>query len=138
MKSFENKKIKSIFDAYPARIRKNLLMVRQIIFDIAQESNDVGEIQERLKWNQPSYLTVNPKSGTTIRLDSIDLSEYAIFVHCQTTLIAEFKEVYPECRYDGNRAIIFDSNNKHTTKIIKHFIYLALSYHSRKKHGLGI
>ncbi len=138
MKLFNNTKIESIFDAYPRSIKKKLLTVRQIIFDIAQESDDVGEIQETVKWNQPSYLTVKPKSGTTIRLDSIDSSEYAIFVHCQTTLIAEFKEVYPECRYDGNRAIIFDSNNKQETKIIKHFIYLALSYHSRKKRGLGI
>jgi len=138
MKSFKNKSIKNIFDAHPSNIKKTLLSIRQFIFDIAMENNNIGEIEETLKWQQASYLTSNPKSGTTIRLAYLESTECAMYVHCQTTLIAEFKEVYPELKYDGNRAIIFDSTKKLPIKAVKHFIYLALSYHYRKQLGIGI
>lgn len=135
---FKNKNIQYKFDTYPIEIRKNLLYIRKLIFDIASESDNIGELEETLKWDQPSYLTSKPKSGTTIRLGFIGLAEYAIYVHCQTTLIAEFKEVYPELNYEGNRAIILDSRKNLPIKTIKHFLYLALSYHHRKKSGIGI
>ena len=138
MEPFKNNNVKTVFDAYPVTVKKKLLFIRQLIFDIASESDDIGELEETLKWHQPGYLTSKPRSGTTIRLDYIESSQYAIYVHCQTTLIAEFKEVYPELDYDGNRAIIFNSKNKLPLKAIKHFIYLALTYHHRKNLEIGI
>ena len=138
MKSFKNESVKNSFNAYPPKIKKNLLFIRQLIFEIAAESTDIGELEETLKWGQPGYLTSKPKSGTTIRLGYSEPSEYAIYVHCQTTLIAEFKEIYPELKYDGNRAILFDSKTKLPLKAVKHFIYLALTYHHRKNSGIGI
>lgn len=137
MKLFKNKNIKTVYDAYPPAIRKNLLQIREFIFEIASNNEQIGELDESLKWHQPSYQTKKSKSGTPIRLGYIKLTEYALYVHCQTTLIAEFKEVYPELKYDGNRAILFDSKNKLPVRKIKVFIYLALTYHHRKKSGIG-
>jgi len=144
MKSFKNNSITKIFNSYSPAIKSNLLLIRQCIFDVASENEEIGELEETLKWEQPSYLTSNPKSGTTIRLAAIDSkletksTEFGIYVHCQTTLIAEFKEMYPELKYDGNRAIVFNSSKKLPIKKIKYFIYLALSYHHRKNLGIGI
>lgn len=138
MKPFRNKNVKNCFKAYTPTIKNNLLSIRQLIFDVAAKTEGIGELQETLKWNQPSYMTVKPKSGTTIRLGCISPSEYAIYVHCQTTLIADFRELYSELQYEGNRAIIFNSKAPLPKKIVGHFIYLALSYHLRKKSGIGI
>ncbi|VAX01109.1 hypothetical protein MNBD_GAMMA22-2549 [hydrothermal vent metagenome] len=132
MKEFKNILVKSKFDSYPAKVKKKLILIRQHIFEIATQDDNIGEIQETLKWDQPSYITCSPKSGTSIRLGYIEPSKYAIYVHCQTTLIAEFKEMYPDNIYDGNRAIIFNTADKLPLEIIKHFIFLALSYHHRK------
>ncbi len=137
---FKNKKVEKLFSAFPENKSEKLLLLRELIFCIAEEHDEIGEIDETLKWDNPSYLTHKPKSGTTIRLSQIQADEkkYAISVHCQTSLVSEFKEVYPELNYDGNRSIILAINRKLPIETVKHFIYLALTYHYRKKHGIGI
>jgi len=137
---FSNSAVKSTFNAYPNITKNKLLFLRELIFQIAGENNEIGEIEETLKWENPSYLTHKPKSGTTIRLSGLqaDDKQIAVSVHCQTSLISQFKEVYPALEYDGNRSLILDIANKWPLEAIKHFIYLALTYHYRKKHGIGI
>ena len=137
---FQNPEVEKTFNTYSSKIKKQLLSVRRLIFEIAHKTNEVGNIEETLKWDNPSYITSKPKSGTTIRLSSVrgSNSEYAISVHCQTTLIAEFKEKYPELTYEGNRSIILNLNEKLPSYEIEEFIFLALTYHYRKKQGIGI
>lgn len=139
-RKFLNPDIESIFNNHPKKIRDELLFLRELIFQIAEETKEVGMIEETLKWENPSYLTYLPKSGTTIRISKLrsNSQKYAISVHCQTTLVAEFKELYPEQTYDGNRSIIFDANTELPLALVKHFIFLALTYHHRKKHGIGL
>jgi hypothetical protein len=137
---FQNLEVEKIFSTYPEEIKDRLLFLRQLIFQIAEETKEIGDIEETLKWENPSYLTSKPKSGTTIRLSKVRSKndKYAISVHCQTTLVAEFKEIYSDMEYDGNRSIILDINNNLPLDAVKHFILLALTYHYRKKHGIGI
>jgi hypothetical protein len=54
-----------------------------------------------------------------------------LFVHCQTTLIEEFRVVYPDLNYDKNRGMLFDSREPIQTDTIKQF-ELALTYLCRK------
>lgn len=117
-----------------------LLVLRELIFSVAQRYDEIGELEEMIKWGSPSYLTSKPKTGTTIRLSgsAAFADEYGIYVHCQSTLIAEFKEVYPELKYDGNRGLVFSLNQQPPLDVAEQFIYLALSYHYRKKHGIAI
>jgi hypothetical protein len=139
-RSFKNKNVESTFRDYPSNIQERLLTIRELIFNVAEESSEVGEIEETLKWDNPSYLTSKPKSGTTIRLSGLISLEhkYAISVHCQTSLISEFKELYTDLEYEGNRSIILDIRKKLPLAAIERFVYLALTYHYRKKHGIGI
>lgn len=134
-KPFSNSAVEQIFLSYSPAIKKKLLELRELIYQTAEQHGEVGEIEETLKWQSPSYLTHNPKSGTTIRLDRLKLDDakYALSVHCQTSLVAEFKQIYPELNYDGNRSLIMDINSELPLKAAKDFIYMALTYHVRKK-----
>ena len=58
---------------------------------------------------------------------------YAIYFHCQTDLVETFRELYPELRYGGNRAILLDAGDKVPEKALRHCIALALTYHVRKR-----
>lgn len=132
--NFPHLDINRVFEQYHPNTRLALLSIRQWIFEIASNSEEIGQIEECLKWGEPSYVTASPKSGTTLRLSQLKSSEltYGLFVHCQTSLIEEFRVAYPNLKYDKNRGVLFDSCELIQTDIIKQFIYLALSYHCRK------
>ena len=49
-------KVDSVFQKYPLKARQKILKVRGYILSIAAEF-DVGDIEETLKWGEPSYLT---------------------------------------------------------------------------------
>jgi hypothetical protein len=66
---FSSDEVEAVFAQYPDQVRERLLALRDLIFDTASHTKGVGEIEETLKWGQPSYLTIKPKSGTTIRID---------------------------------------------------------------------
>jgi len=134
-RKFENRDVEKAFSAYPKKIRDKLLVLRGLIFQIAGESDEIGEIEETLKWGNPSYLTHAPKSGTTIRLSEVRAGsgKCAISVHCQTSLVSEFRDMYPELEFDGNRSVIFAVNTELPLETATHFISLALRYHHRKR-----
>ena len=131
MRPFTNKDVEACYNECPKALRTRLLHLRTMIFEIAEATDGIGEIEETLKWNVPSYLTVNPKSGTTIRLGAAKKqNEYGLYVHCQTTLIATFREVYPDnFSYEKNRAIIFSTEEPIAEEELRHCISMALTYH---------
>ncbi len=129
---FENPQVEAVFDAYETDVREKLLGLRQMIFEVAVATTGVGDLEETLKWGQPSYLTSGPKSGSTIRIDAIkSISEqYAMYFHCQTRLVESFRQIYPDVlTYEANRAIVFNVNEKVPEKPLQHCITLALTYH---------
>ena len=100
-----------MFSAYPEPLRARLLALRRLIFDTARTTGGVGALEETLKWGQPSYLTSETKSGSTIRIDRVKsaANRYAVFFHCQTDLVETFRELYPtELSYGGNRSILLE------------------------------
>lgn len=69
-----------------------------------------------------------------IRINNHKRSEnkYAIYFHCQTNLVETFRELYPELKYEKNRAIIFDEQDRLPVNKIRHCITLALTYNLHK------
>ncbi len=129
-------KVEEAFNVFPPVVRKKLMRLRMLIFDVADETEGVGELEETLKWGQPSYLTKKSKSGSTIRIGREKKTEgdYAIYFKCQTSLVATFKELYKnKFRYEGNRAIVFSVKDKIPVCELKHCIEMALTYHLNKK-----
>ena len=136
MEPFQNSEVKDIYRAYPAKLREKLMRLRQLIFETAAQLQDVGPLEETLKWGQPSYLTKQSKSGTTIRVDQIKSKpgHYCMMVHCQTSLLATYREFYSEVlRFDGKRCIEFDVEKDPPEDSLRHCIELALTYHRNKR-----
>jgi hypothetical protein len=128
--------VEAVFGAYPKPLKAKLLALRRLILDTAAATRGVGELQEALKWGQPSYLTATTKSGSTIRIDQVKASvnQYAVYFHCQTDLVATFRELYPkELTYSGNRAVIFNADDAIPEAALRHCVALALTYHLRKR-----
>ena len=125
-----NKKLSS----YSPEMRKKILFLRKLILEVAQENTDIGQIEETLKWGQISYLTVKPKTGTTIRLDKLkDDSGYALFVPCSTSLVETYKDIFPNTfEFEGARALVFNKNKTIPVEELKYCIYLALTYHLKQ------
>jgi len=127
--------VDAVFAACPTPIRTKLLALRRLIFDTARTTKGVGEIEEALKWGQPSYLTPETGSGSTIRIDRVKSAgnQVAVFFHCQTDLVETFRELYPKLSYSGNRAILLDAGEKLPEAELRHCVALALTYHLRKR-----
>ena len=133
---FQNKAVEEKFAAYPVSIRKQLMAVRQLIFETAADLPAVGELEETLKWGEPSYLTSQTKSGSTIRIDwkPAAPNEYAVYFNCKTTLVADFREIYGGVfRYGGNRSILFTAGEVVPIKALEDCIAMALTYHLKQK-----
>jgi len=117
-------------------LKAKLLALRRLIFDTAQATKGVGVLQETLKWGQPSYLTPETKSGSTIRIDRVKstANQYAVYFHCQTDLVETFRELYPrELSYGGNRSILLNAEDDVPEPALRHCVALALTYHLNKR-----
>src|SRR5262245_59403041 len=127
--------VDAVFAACPEPGRTKLRALRRLIFDTARATKGVGTIEEALKWGQPSYLTAETGSGSTIRIDRVKSpgNQVAVFFHCQTDLVETFRELYPKLSYSGNRAILLDADKKLPEAELRHCVALALTYHLRKR-----
>lgn len=133
--SFQNLEVATVFDAYPEITRKRLIQLRRLILDTAAKTEGVGELEETLKWGQPSYLTPVSKSGSTIRIDRVKngTADYAMYFHCQTSLVDSFRLTFGDMfKYEGNRAILFDDSDEIPVEALRHCISMALTYRLEK------
>jgi hypothetical protein len=133
---FSDPAVDAVFSAYPRPVRTRLLALRRLIFDTAKTAKGVGRLEETLKWGQPSYLTPETGSGSTIRIDRIKstANQYAVYFHCQTDLVATFRELYAgELSFGGNRSIVLNAKDKIPEAALRHCLALALTYHLNKR-----
>ena len=138
LKIKKNPKVGEKFDSYPKKVRRKLEYLRQLIIQTATEIDTIAEIEETLKWGEPSYLV---KKGSTIRIDwkTKTPHQYAMYFKCTSKLVETFKEIYGDVfRYENNRAILFNMEDKIPEMELKTCIELALTYHLVKsKPRLG-
>lgn len=123
-------------DTYPEEVQKRLYFLRQLILDVAARTEGVGEIEETLKWGEPSFVTSQTKSGSTIRMDwkAATPDHYYLFFNCKTTLIDDFKQIYANTfKYEDNRSLVLDVKSEPATDALADCIAMALTYHQRKK-----
>ncbi len=117
-------------------VRAKLTEIRKLILSLPEKLDGVGPLLETLRWGQFSFLTFETGSGSTIRIDAIRANpkNYAIYFNCNTTLVDDFKQLYPKrFKFEGNRAIIFDVATPLPVDELRHCISLALTYHQRKQ-----
>jgi hypothetical protein len=128
--------VDKVFAAYPQPAKAKLLALRRLILATAKATRGIGRVEEALKWGQPSYLTPETKSGSTVRIDHVAGKQVAIYFHCQTGLVATFRELYPDqWSYGGNRCILLNVEDKIDEAALRHCIALALTYHLNKRNA---
>ena len=136
MRRFDDPKTAAVFKAYPPAVRSDLMKLREMMFEVAAATPGVGSLTETLKWGQPSYLTQETGSGSTVRIDRVKGREggYAVYFHCQSGLVGQFRELYPgKFDVEGERALHFTAGRRLPARELRHCVGLALTHHSRKK-----
>ena len=132
IRPFADPAVQAVFAGYRPELRRPLMRLRAMIFDAAGTA-EAGELVETLKWQQPAYHPARRRIGTTVRIDAMpDGSDrYAMFVHCQTTLLATFRTLYPDqFTFQGDRALVFNAGDALPQDPLRHCISLALTYHT--------
>ena len=134
MNPIDDPAVADVFRRYPSGLREKLLDLRQLIFEVAAATDGVGKLKETLKWGQPSYLTPETKSGSTLRLGVTKDGRYAgLYVHCQTDILSSFRDRFPdEFRYGGRRSLLFEEGEDLQAEKLKLCIAHGLTYHARK------
>ena len=135
MRPFENTAVEKIINAYPLKMRRKVMALRESIFQVAATTEGVGKIEETLKWGEPAYVTTVSKSGSTIRIawKKSRPAQYAMYFHCQTNLVETFKTLFPsDFKFEGNRAIVFDEFDVVPNDALRFCIAAALTYHQKK------
>ena len=129
MTQIDNPAVAEKFASYSPDVREKLLALRALVLETAAVTPGVGRIEETLKWGQPSYLTPETRSGTTVRIDAYPGGGVAMFVHCQTNLVETYKAHYPGLEYEGVRAVVM--RDRLDEAALRHCVALALTYHRR-------
>jgi hypothetical protein len=132
-------KVETVFNNYPDNIRDKMLSLRTLVIETAQEIKAITNLEETLKWGEPSYIT---KHGSTLRMDwkAKSPNQYALYFQCSSRLVETFRSLFTkQLKFEGNRAIIFSLDEEIPREIIKHCIKATLTYH-KVKHlpALGI
>ena len=135
MTPFKNSIVQEVYEAYMPAQKQALMALRELVFETANAHDKIGEVEEALKWRQPSFLT---KTGSTIRIDKIkDSEDVAMYFICTTHLVDRFREIYSDTfNYVNGRAIYFEigkpfkkSGDK---EALKHCIAMALTHKLKK------
>ena len=125
--------VELVFKEYPAPIRKKILNLRRLVIESAKEIEGLTDLEETLKWGEPSYLT---KNGSTIRIDwkHQKPDQYAMYFKCTSKLVSTFKVVYKDrFTFEGDRAIVFQMDEPIPEIELKNCIKAGLTYHKVKK-----
>ena len=95
--------MQAAFDRFEGDDLAGALALRSLILDEA-DSLGVG-VTECLRWGQPSYIS---PIGTALRIGAPKTGGFALYAHCQTTVIPEFEEQFgSEFEIEGTRAVHF-------------------------------
>ncbi|WP_276166063.1 DUF1801 domain-containing protein [Zobellia alginiliquefaciens] len=127
-----NPQVASVFTNYPDYVRSQMLTLRELVLETAKEIDSITEVEETLKWGEPSYLT---KIGSTLRMDwkAKTPNQYALYFKCTSRLVETFKAVFKNTfEFEGKRAIVFQLNNELPREELSYCIKAALTYHKVK------
>lgn len=107
---------------------------RTLFHEIADENN-LGTLDETLKWGQPSWRPSRPRTGSTLRISWSEGApdELALFVDCKTDLAERMRETYPDLpRNDGSRALAISLRKPLPEQALAHLAEMTFSYHLKR------
>jgi hypothetical protein len=125
-------RVEQVIANYPNTVRDKMQFLRKLVRETAEETEGIHTLEETLKWGEPSFVT---KNGSTLRMDWKERApnQYAMYFQCTSRLVETFRMVFNhEFQYEGNRAIVFQLNQKIPVLHLKECIRATLTYHSVK------
>lgn len=128
-----NPAVMARFDGYPSEIKSKMDKLRELIIQVAEETEGVDHLEETLKWGEPAYIS---KNGSTLRIDwkAKNPEHYAMYFQCTSQLVPTFRFVFGDAlAYEGNRAVILSLNNALPVSEVRKCIATALTYHKVKQ-----
>ncbi len=132
LKIHSDPRVKKVFDNYPDSVKEKMLRLRTLVLETAEEIEEISELDETLKWSEPSYIA---KKGSTLRMDWKEKTpdQYAMYFSCSSLLVHTFRDVYGHLfKFEGNRALVFDIQDDVPEQELKNCIKAALMYHRVK------
>jgi hypothetical protein len=127
-----NPDVEAVFSNYPDSVKSKMLMLRNLIIETASEIDEISNLEETLKWGEPSYLT---RHGSTLRIDWKPKfpNQYAMYFKCTSRLVETFKLIFQDnFDFQGTRAIIFQLDDEIPEIQLKQCIKATLLYHKVK------
>lgn len=129
--------VASVFKTYPNPFNKELLKLRELVFEVAKDIDELDELIETLKWGRPSYLPKKKNVGTTVRIHwlSSKPDQFGMYFNCNTDMILKIKRKFKRTfNYEGKRALIFKLDEKVPENELRESIKMALLYHINKRN----
>ncbi len=108
---------------------------RALFHQIAEET-EVGRLDETLKWGQPSWRPIKPRTGSTLRAgwDAARPDQLSLFVDCKTDLAARMRDNYPDLpANDGQRQLGISLGAPLPKQAIMHLAQMTFTYHLAKR-----
>ncbi len=124
----------SKLSSYPKYIRPKMQYLRDLVLETAEEIPDIKELDETLKWGEPSFIS---KIGSTLRMDGKEktANQYQLYFNCSSRLVETFKLIFGDLfEYEKNRAIIFRMDEDIPVVALKECIATILMYHNVKNN----
>lgn len=123
--------VQELFDQFPAEIRSQLARLRALLYSVAEDMQ-LGDVEESLKWGQPSY-SVTDGSPVRIFWTAQSPESCCLYFICSTTLVDTFRELHADTlSFQGNRAIELRVDEPLPEQALRQCLQLALTYHSIK------
>ncbi len=130
MHPFQTPTVKAAYDAFEQKQRDIALILRDLVFEVAMDTPEAGEVEETLKWGQPSFVTPKTKSGSTLRIGVTKAGDTGLYAHCGTSIIRDYAATFPgDDRIDGNRGVLFSTADDIAKDRLRHLIRHGLTYH---------
>jgi len=125
-------KVETVFSNYPDFVRAKMQYLRKLVIETAEETEGISNLEETLKWGEPSFLT---KNGSTLRMNWKEKApnQYAMYFKCTSRLVDTFRLVFDHTfEFEGKRAIVFQLDQKVPEAELKECIKASLTYHKVK------
>ena len=101
--------------------------LKSIIFETAEQTPVIGELEESLKWGEPSFTPKKKNVGSSVRLAQREDAVAMRFI-CTTKLVDRFQEIYPDdFEFENGRALVFRPDQQIPKDQLKHCIAMALT-----------
>ena len=114
--------------------QRTLWQCRAMFHDVAEKAG-AGPLDETLKWGQPSWRPMKPRTGSTLRIDWSPKypSRLSLYVDCKTDLAARMQILYPDLpENDGQRHLAVALDAPLPEQAIAHLADMTFTYHRTK------